>query len=93
MGLAAKGRQRHQDSHHSLHRRSREKPTPREKNCRRVEAAQQSAQTIPQPPQRDPGQAGRAEEQQIVQQTIQHQHAVEINDLHTAHPLSSMSLL
>ena len=69
-----------------LHRRLGQKAQPRQKHRRRVSAPGQGRQCVAPPPQGKPRQPGRAEEEQIVHQSVQNKHAVYVNDRHAAPP-------
>ena len=80
--LAAVGRQRQQHPRRQLHRGLRQEAQPRQEHRRRVNAPQQPRQGAAPPPQRQARQPGGAEEEQVVHQGVQHEHAVDVNDRH-----------
>ncbi len=85
--LSAEGRQRQQQPVCQLYRRGRQKRKTRQKYRHRVSAPKERPQKIPPPLQRDSGQPGRAQQQQIIHQSIEQKYAVHIHHCHGKPPL------
>ena len=89
--LSAKGRQGQQHPCRRLGRRGRQKAQSRQEYRRRVAPAQGRRQRIPPPPQGHPGQPGRHQTEEIVHQSVEKKHAVQIDHRHVSALLSGGS--
>ncbi len=82
--LPAVGDEPQQDPRRDFHRRLGQEAQARQEHRRRVGPPGQGRQGVAPPFQRQPRKAGGAEEEQIVHQPVQQEHAVYVDDRHAA---------
>ncbi len=84
--LPAVGHEAQQHPRRELHRRLGQEAQPRQEHRRRVSPPGQRRQGVAPPPQGQARQPGGTEEEQVVHQGVQGEHAVDVDDRHAAPP-------